>query len=131
MLILGVSLFVIGFIMAMFAMGMDSFGLVFLAFVFIFAGLGVFLHHETHVGHVAHTQAYKDLKAEGWNVTNDDVQWAEDQVQIGCLTFGLHKLNGKFQVTTDRSSALGGGYVIKSPSIQPRIATLCQEAIDG
>lgn len=72
-----------------------------------------------------YNQAYRDLSQQGWNITTKDVHWQDDKVDIACASFGLHKINGKFHVTTDRSQSVGGGYNVLKPSIQKKLERTC------
>lgn len=88
-------------------------------------GFGILVSATHKYAHERHVRAYNDLRAEGWNVSNRDVKWKSDKVQIECVTFGMHKLNGHFRVTTKRPEDQGGGYVILKPSIQKKLAKVC------
>lgn len=72
-----------------------------------------------------HDRAYHDLRAQGWNIKSSDVKWKDGKVRVDCATFGLHKLSGKYRVTTDRSASQGGGYIILKPLVQDKLEKVC------
>lgn len=85
------------------------------------------IKNDNKVLRQGHREAVRDLKSAGWNVSWSDIHMNDEQVDIQCAKFGLHKLDGKYQVTVNRSASEGGGYIIEKPTIQPAVTGFCNK----
>lgn len=94
----------------------------FLSILAAFAVLIIGNHADKTNGH---NKVLADLQSEGWNVGTHDVHWMSDRVDLKCVSFKTHELNGKWQVVVKRSDSQGGGFNIVSSSKQKGIEAVC------
>lgn len=68
--------------------------------------------------------ALRDLRAEGWHVTKDNINGGVNRVTFDCATFRLKKLNGKYFVVEKREKL--GGYKLLHSENQQYIRKVCE-----
>lgn len=105
----------------------DGVGLfpMFLGAILLFIGISQLVSLERHKAHVNHIVMVRNLHSEGWKITWADVKARKGTVDIACINFDLRKLNGKWQVVTNRASSAGGGYNIVTSDHERKLREAC------
>jgi hypothetical protein len=88
----------------------------------IFFGIGFLLLVPQHDSRTPN--ALRDLRAEGWHVTKDNINGDVNRVTFDCATFRLKKLNGKYFVVEKREKL--GGYKLLHSENQQYIRKVCE-----
>lgn len=73
-----------------------------------------------------HQQAHKQLTAQGWKIDSNDIHIKDETVDVAsCVTMPVKEFNGKYYVVRKRT-AVGGGYEIVPPTVQPKLVSACK-----